>query len=88
MCNCGRKRIPAQQQQESPLRALAATIPAIIIGGSAETENVTVISPKAGFYTADSGNRYRSFGRGTKWAIAVSDRPSLERLGLIEAKKE
>lgn len=62
-------------------------VPAKAADDDAVTEQVLVISTDGGWYTVDSGNKYKSYGKGTKWLISIKDRPSLERMGLIAHKE-
>lgn len=83
MCSCGKGAVipvrtfataAAMQHAQTPI-------------GDESVEQVTFILPAAGWYTVDSGNRYRSWGTGTRATVLTADRPSLEHIGLIEPVK-
>lgn len=82
MCNCGKNRVAVLTPPAFKTTAFGfvASNPNTKPG----TETVYVTSTKMGWFTTDSGNRYKSYGKGTKWVIAEGDRPSLERMELIE----
>lgn len=80
MCGCS-KKTSAVKALQSP--AVEKSLMGALPNG---VEAVTVTSPQRGIYTVDSGNKYKSYGVGTKWTIQSSDRPALEKLGLIAPK--
>lgn len=78
MCNCsGRKAVVVTPQ----FKTLSMRVDAAPMGDN--MEEVTVTGGLKGFYTVDSGHKYKSMGIGTMWTIFKEDRSALEKLGLI-----
>ena len=78
-CNCGKNAQPAVKTM-APLPVAKSMFNGML------TEEVVVISTAPGWYTVDSGRRYKSYGVGTRLTIVQDDRPALENLGLISAR--
>lgn len=79
MCSCGNSKVVSAGLRASEV---VAPPPPDNSDGLA-TEIVTFTSPLMGFFTVDSGNRYKSYGPGSRVTIISLDKPSLLAMGLI-----
>ena len=78
MCSCNNPK-----PVTSGIQSLFETPSPLPDSDGMQTQVVTFTSDLAGFFTVDSGNRYKSYGAGSKVTILSSDKPSLVAMNLI-----